>query len=162
MDWAVEVARLLEGRSRKCSALTLVCDKLTMHTMGVFYEAFPPARARALVRRLRFCHTPKHGSRLNIAENGLSSLTRQRVSGRRFGQLKTLQPELASWSADANTFQRGVDWQMTIRDACGKLKSLYRSPDQQTRRSFDGQYLREIRTLFRLPRKLENRRRVAF
>lgn len=125
VDWAVEVARLLEGRYRKCSAVTLVCDNLNTHTIGAFYEAFPPARARALVRRLRFCHTPKHGSWLNIAENELSSLTRQCVSDRRFGQLPHLQSELAAWSTDANATQRGVDWQMKVRDARGKLKSLY-------------------------------------
>lgn len=51
-DWAVEVARLLEGRYRQCSTVTLVCDNLNTHTIGAFYEAFPPARARALVRRL--------------------------------------------------------------------------------------------------------------
>lgn len=62
VDWAVEVARLLEGRYRKCPIVTLVCDNLNTHTIGAFYEAFPPARARALVRRLDFCHTPKHGS----------------------------------------------------------------------------------------------------
>jgi hypothetical protein len=124
-DWAVEVARLLAGRYRQCPAVTLVCDNLNTHTIGAFYEAFPPARARELVRRLRFCHTPKHGSWLNIAENELSSLTRQCVSGRRFGQLSTLQSELAAWSTDANATQRGVDWQMKVRDARGKLKSLY-------------------------------------
>ena len=37
-----------------------------------------------------FCYTPKHGSWLNIAENELSSLTRQCVSGRRFADLATL------------------------------------------------------------------------
>ena len=124
-DWAVEVARLLEGRYRKCSTVTLVCDNLNTHTIGAFYEAFPPARARALVRRIRFCHTPKHGSWLNIAENELSSLTRQCVSGRRFGKLPTLKSELAAWSTDANATQRGVDWQMKVCDARGKLKSLY-------------------------------------
>jgi len=125
LDWAVEVARLLEGRYRKCSTVTLVCDNLNTHTIGAFYEAFRPARARALVPRIRFCHTPKHGSWLNIAENELSALTRQCVSGRRFGQLPTLQSELAAWSTDANATQRGVDWQMKVRDARGKLKSLY-------------------------------------
>lgn len=124
-DWAVEVARLLEGRYRQCATVTLVCDNLNTHTIGAFYEAFPPARARALVRRLRFCPTPKHGSWLNIAENELSSLTRQCVAGRRFGKLPTLQSELAAWSTDANATQRGVDWQMKVRDARGKLKSLY-------------------------------------
>ena len=78
-----------------------------------------------MVRRIRFCHTPKHGSSLNIAENELSSLTRQCVSGRRFGNLKTLQAEIAAWSNDANDTQRGVDWQMRISDARYKLKSLY-------------------------------------
>ena len=124
-DWAVEVARVMEGRYRTCPMVTLVCDNLNTHTIGAFYEAFPPARARALVRRLRFCHTPKHGSWLNIAENELSSLTRQCVSGRRFGTLEILQSEIAAWSNDVNNTQRGVDWQMKIRDARCKLKSLY-------------------------------------
>jgi hypothetical protein len=125
LDWAVEVARLLEGRYRKCPTVTLVCDNLNTHTIGAFYEAFPPARARAIVRRLHFCHTPKHGSWLNIAENELSSLTRQCVSTRRFGKLATLLSELAAWSNDVNRTQRGVDWQMKVRDARGRLKSLY-------------------------------------
>ena len=71
-------------------------------------------------------HTPKHGSWLNIAENELSSLTRQCVSGRRVGVLASLQSEIAAWSRDVNTTQRGVDWQMKISDARCKLKSLYR------------------------------------
>ena len=61
--------RLLDGRYRRCPTVILVCDNLNTHTKGAFYEAFRPARARAMVRRLRFCHTPKHGSWLNIAEN---------------------------------------------------------------------------------------------
>jgi len=124
-DWALEVARLLEGRYRKCSSVTLVCDNLNTHTIGAFYEAFSPERARRLVRRIRFCHTPKHGSWLNIAENELSSLTRQCVCGRRFGTLSELQSEIADWSNDVNNTQRGVDWQMKISDARYKLKSLY-------------------------------------
>jgi hypothetical protein len=70
LDWAIEMARLKEGPYRACPMVTIVCDNLNTHTIGAFHEAFPPARARALVRRLHFCHTPKHGSWLNIAENG--------------------------------------------------------------------------------------------
>jgi DDE superfamily endonuclease len=125
IDWAVEVARLLEGRYGACEIVTLVCDNLNTHTMGAFYEAFRPARARALVRRLHFCHTPKHGSWLNIAENELSSLTQQCVAGRRFAMLTSLQSEIAAWSKDVNNTQRGVDWQMKISDARYKLKSIY-------------------------------------
>lgn len=125
IDWAVEVARLLEGRYAECDKISLVCDNLNTHTKGAFYEAFSPDRARALVRRIEFCYTPKHGSWLNIAENELSSMTRQCLSGRRIGELKTLQKEIAAWSTDVNNSQRGVDWQMKITDARCKLKSVY-------------------------------------
>jgi|TARA_Y100000310_G_C20560084_1_gene752620 hypothetical protein len=125
VDWAIEVAQLLEGRYADCEKVILVSDNLNTHTKGAFYTAFEPARARALVRRLEFCHTPKHGSWLNIAENELSSMTRQCVAGRRIGNLETLQRDIGAWSTDVNTTQRGVDWQMKIDDARCKLKSVY-------------------------------------
>jgi DDE superfamily endonuclease len=125
VDWAIEMARLLEGRYAHCPQVTLVCDNLNTHTKGAFYEAFEPAKARELVRRIEFRYTPKHGSWLNIAENELSSLTRQCVNGRRLGELSILQTEIAAWSTDVNGTQRGVDWQMKIDDARSKLKSVY-------------------------------------
>jgi hypothetical protein len=125
LDWAVEMARLLEGRYAQCEKVILVSDNLNTHTKGAFYEAFEPERARQLVRRLDFRHTPKHGSWLNIAENELSSLTRQCVTGRRFGDVETLRDETAAWSSDVNTTQRGVEWQMKIDDARVKLISIY-------------------------------------
>jgi hypothetical protein len=124
-DWATEMARLLEGRYAACKKVILVCDNLNTHTKGAFYEVFEPERARSLVRRLEFRYTTKHGSWLNIAENELSSLTRQCVSGRRFGDIETLRTETAAWSADVNATQRGVDWHMKIDDARCKLKSVY-------------------------------------
>lgn len=125
LDWAAEMARLLEGRYAKCKKLILVSDNLNTHTKGAFYETFQPERARRLVRRIEFCHTPKHGSWLNIAENELSSLTRQCVAGRRFGSVAGLRKETAAWSSDVNATQRGVEWQMKISDARCKLKSVY-------------------------------------
>lgn len=125
IDWALETATLLEGRYAKCERVTLICDNLNTHTLGAFYEAFPPERARQLVRRLEFCYTPKHGSWLNIAENELSSLTRQCIGGRRLGELISLQKHIGAWSEDVNATQRGVDWQMKIDDARCKLKSVY-------------------------------------
>ena len=110
----IEMAQLLEGRYAHCPDVTLVCDNLNTHTKGAFYEAFEPERARELVRRIKFCYTPKHDSWLNIAENELSSMTHQCVSGRRFGELETLRDETVAWSIDVNSTQRGVDWQMKI------------------------------------------------
>ena len=106
-------------RSFSCATISTPTPK------GSFYEAFEPERARQLVRRIDFRHTPKHGSWLNIAENELSSLTRQCVSGRRFTNVQTLRDETAAWSIDVNSSQRGVDWQMKIDDARCQLKSIY-------------------------------------
>jgi hypothetical protein len=125
VDWAIEMARLLEGRYANCPQVMLICDNLNTHTKGAFYETFEPERARQLVRRIEFCYTPKHGSWLNIAENELSSLTRQCVSDRRFGDIETLRDETAAWSTDINSIQRGVDWQMKIDDARCELTSVY-------------------------------------
>ena len=125
VDWAVGMAHLLEGRYKNCKKIILVCDNLNTHTKGAFYAAFQPDRARKLVRRIEFHQTPKHGSWLNIAENELSSLTRQCVSGRRFSDIATLQSETTAWSTDVNSTQRGVDWQMKVDDARIKLKSVY-------------------------------------
>lgn len=125
VDWAIEVSKLLDGRYKLCEEIVLVSDNLNTHSKGAFYEAFPADRARELVRRIKFCHTPKHGSWLNIAENELSSLTRQCVGRRRMGDLQTLRKEIQAWSNDVNKTQRGVDWQMKINDARCKLKSVY-------------------------------------
>ena len=53
VDWALEVAGLLEGRYADCEKITLVCDNLNTHTKGAFYEVFEPTRARQLVRRFK-------------------------------------------------------------------------------------------------------------
>ncbi len=124
-DWAREVAALLDGRYADCERVTLVCDNLNTHTPGAFYEVFLPEEARGYVRRIEFCYTPKHGSWLNIAENELSSMTRQCLRNRRMGELEELCEEIHAWSVDVTDAQRGVDWQMKIDDARGKLKSVY-------------------------------------
>jgi hypothetical protein len=124
-DWAIEVARLLEGRYADCDQIILVCDQLNTHTKGAFYEVFEPQKARQLVQRIEFCYTPKHGSWLNIAENELSSMTRQCIANERFGDIETLRQATVAWSIDVNSTQRGVDWQMKIDDARCKLTSVY-------------------------------------
>lgn len=124
-DWAVEVARLLDGRYAGCGKVTLVCDNLNTHTRGAFYEAFEPSRAREYVERIEFCYTPKHGSWLNVAECELSCLTSQCLRDRRVAELAELRSEIAAWSEATNAKQRGVDWQFRIDDARVKLKRLY-------------------------------------
>lgn len=125
VDWALEMGQLMEGRYADREKVMVVCDNLNTHTLGAFYEVFEPARARAIVSRIEFHYTPKHGSWLNIAENELSCLTRQCVSGRRIGSVEALREQTTAWHEDVNATQRGVEWQMKVDDARLKLKSVY-------------------------------------
>ena len=106
VDWAVEVAHLLDTRYADRDLVTLVMDNLNTHTKGAFYEAFEPAQARAYLRRLEFCDTPKHGRWLNVAECELSCMTSQCLRGRRIGELERLQQEIGTWAEKTNDKQR--------------------------------------------------------
>ena len=125
VDWALEMEELLRTRYADAEKVMLVCDNLNTHTRGAFYEAFEAKKARELVRRIEFHYTPKHGSWLNIAENELSSMTRQAISGRRIESIEMLRGETSAWADSSNEKQRGIDWQFTVEKARVKLKSLY-------------------------------------
>jgi hypothetical protein len=124
LDWAEEVRELLEVDYPNANKVVLVCDNLNTHTIGSFYEAFPPAQARRLARRLEIHYTPKHGSWLNIAEAELSVFTRQCLD-RRIPALAALRAEARHWYRERNATQKGVDWQFTTDDARIKLHRLY-------------------------------------
>jgi DDE superfamily endonuclease len=124
-DWAIEMAQILDTHYARNDIVTLVCDNLNTHTKGAFYEVFEPVRARAYVKRLNFCYTPKHGSWLNVAECELSCMTKQCLMDRRIAEVPELQSEIGIWSERTNVKQRAVDWQFRIDDARVKLKRLY-------------------------------------
>ena len=54
VDWAVEMAELLEGRYANAKKVLLVCDNLNTHTNGAFYEVFLPEQARKYVEKIEF------------------------------------------------------------------------------------------------------------
>ena len=75
--WAEGVRRLVEEDYPQAQRITLLMDNLSTHTGASLYKTFEPARARALLDKLEFVYTPKHGSWLNIAECEFSVLARQ-------------------------------------------------------------------------------------
>ena len=60
-----------------------------------------------------------------IAENELSSMTRQCLKNRRMRDIDMLRQQTGAWATATNTKQRGVDWQFTIGETRRKLKSVY-------------------------------------
>lgn len=75
---------------------TPIQDNLNTHSPASLYKAFEPAEAQRILSRLEFCHTPKHGSWLNMAEIELSILSRQCLD-RRLPDMDMLKREVAAW-----------------------------------------------------------------
>ena len=62
IDWATEVAKVLDKRYADCNQVTLVCDNLNTHTKGAYYEAFLPEQARQYVKKINWFFTFLCGS----------------------------------------------------------------------------------------------------
>jgi hypothetical protein len=124
IDWAREVDHLLNVDYPDAERAVVVMDNQNTHTLGSLYEAFEPAKARALAERLEIHYTPRHGSWLNIAEIELSALTRQCLD-RRIDDINLLNTELAAWQQAVNADQRQVHWHFTTSDARVRLRRLY-------------------------------------
>lgn len=104
----------------------MVQDNLNPHSPASLYKAFEPAEARRILESLEFCHTPKHGSWLNMAEIELSVLSRQCLD-RRIPDFATLKSEVAAWQEQRNQEKTWIDWRFTTDDARVKLHRLYPS-----------------------------------
>ena len=61
-EWAKVIARIVEGWYADSERITLVQDNLSAHRKAALYEIFEPKRARAILNKLEFVFTPKHGS----------------------------------------------------------------------------------------------------
>ena len=125
VDFAHAMRRLAEEHYPKAEKIRVVMDNLNTHTGAALYEAFEPAEARRLLRRLEFHHTPEHASWLNQVEIELSVLSRQCLSKRRIPDKETLRRELAAWERERNERGATVAWRFTAADAREKLTRLY-------------------------------------
>ena len=126
VDYAHLLQALVDCDYPEAVKITIVQDNLNTHSPASLYKAFAPAEAQRLLSRLEFCHTPKHGSWLNMAEIELSVLSRQCLE-RRIPDLSTLKTEVAAWQELRNREKTWIDWRFTTADARVKLHRLYPS-----------------------------------
>ena len=75
-DWARQIKWLLDEQYPDAKKVFLVMDNLNTHSIASLYQTFPPAEVFRLASRLEIHFTPKHVSRLDIAEIELSALLR--------------------------------------------------------------------------------------
>ncbi len=128
VDYAHLLKTLVDIDYAQAQKIIVIQDNLNTHSPASLYKAFEPAEAQRILSRLEFCHTPKHGSWLNMAEIELSVLSRQCLS-RRIPDQETLKREVDAWQDERNHQETWIDWRFTTADARLKLQHLYPSID---------------------------------
>lgn len=122
--WAKMMGYIAEQMYPNANKVTVVEDNLSSHKRYNLYNVFDPQRARAIIDKIEFIYTPKHGSWLNIAECELSVLSRQALNDR-FKSKCVLEKQVNEWVKERNAAQKGVEWHFKTADARIKLKRLY-------------------------------------
>jgi hypothetical protein len=126
VDFAHQMKWLVDVRHPDAQVIRVILDNLNTHCPGALYEAFEPAEARRLLRRLEFHFTPKHGSWLNMAELEFSVFARQ-CWDRRLGNLELFQSETQALEDQRNTAHATVNWRFTAQDARIRMQHVYPS-----------------------------------
>jgi transposase len=125
-DFAHCLRELVDVHFPKAAVISVVLDNLNTHTPAALYEAFPPAEARRLLRKLDFRYTPKHGSWLNMAEIEFAVVSKQGLN-QRLPTQERVRRTTETWETQRNALQATVKWRFTIAKARHKLKRLYPS-----------------------------------
>jgi transposase len=123
-DYAHCMRELVDVHYPETACIRLVQDNLSIHTAGALYEAFPPAEARRILRRLEFHYTPKHASWLNMVEIEIGVLQSQCLN-RRIDDPQWLRSEIAAWESQRNKARARINWMFTTDKARAKIGRAY-------------------------------------
>jgi DDE superfamily endonuclease len=124
LDFAEVVRWLDEEGYPDVEYVRIMLDNLNTHGPAALYAAFPAEQARAIVARVEFHYTPKHGSWLNMAEIEISVFERGCLS-RPVGDRQTLEGRVAALEGERNAAGCTIHWQFTSPQARAKLANLY-------------------------------------
>jgi transposase len=124
VDFAGWMRDLVDGPYAGYERIQVILDNLSTHTPAALYEAFVPAEARRVLRKLEFHYVPKHASWLNMVEIEIGVLASQCLA-RRIPDVDTLTAEVAAWIAARNTAHAVVTWMFGIEQARTKLGHAY-------------------------------------
>lgn len=121
-----ETPRWLSGDAcPRAERMAVVWDNLNTHPAGSPCEAFPPDEAERLAARLELRHTPRHGSRLDMAEVGVGCPMRHGLPSR-VGAYEELERLVAAWERDRNGRARIVEWTLRVEGGGGARERLAR------------------------------------
>jgi hypothetical protein len=123
-DFAYFIEDLVEVHFAHASCIQLVLDNLNTHFEGSLMETFGLEKTRRLMKKIRFIHTPKHASWLNMAEIEINIMDRQ-CTGGRIASKRRLNEEVQKWSRERNKEKCVIEWKFTRQDADKKLAKHY-------------------------------------
>lgn len=122
LDFAKAIKRITEHpRYRNATLIHIVLDNLNTHNEKSLLAAFGEEETAILMRRIKFHHTPKHASWLNMAEIELSVMEGQCTKGR-IGDASLLEKKLDAWQAMRNAAHAMINWKFTCAEAREKFK----------------------------------------
>jgi len=131
VDFAACMRELANVHFPKAERIRVVLDNLSTHSVGALYQAFPPAEARRILRRLEFHYVPKHASWLNMVEIEISVL-RSQCLDRRIDNRQQLVSEIAFWERQRNASRARIKWMFTTEKARAKMGRAYPSEGSKT------------------------------
>jgi transposase len=123
-DYAQCMRELVDVHYPKATCIRVVQDNLSTHSAGALYQAFPPAEARRILRRLEFHYTPKHASWLNMVEIEIGVLQGQCLN-RRLDNPGWLATEVDAWQRQRNKARARINWMFTTHKARAKIGRAY-------------------------------------
>jgi transposase len=123
-EYAQCMRELVDIHYPNAEYIRVVQDNLSAHSGGALYQAFPPAEARRILRRLEFHYTPKHASWLNMVEIEIGVLRGQCLD-RRIDDPKRLRREVAAWERQRNAARARIKWMFTTDKARAKIGHAY-------------------------------------
>ena len=130
-DYAHCMRDLVDIHYPDAETIRLVQDNLSSHSVGALYEAFAPAEARRILRRLEFHYTPKHASWLNMVEIEIGVLRAQCLD-RRIDDPDKLNREVAAWERQRNAAGARINWMFTTEKARSKMGRAYPTPSKES------------------------------
>lgn len=123
-DFAECMRDLVDSHYPTATRIRVVLDNLSTHSPGALYDAFEPAEARRVLRKLEFHHTPKHASWLNMVEIEIGVL-RSQCLDRRIPDRQMLVTEIHAWEKARNAENARIRWMFTTENARQKLGRAY-------------------------------------
>ena len=124
-DFARFMDALVMGTYRRAKKVHVVLDNLNTHNDEALIAGLGERRAKRLLERIEWHHTPKHASWLNAVEGEIGILDRQCLK-RRIGTEEKLKDEVTAWLERRNAERTPIIWTFTRASARETFPTLYK------------------------------------